>query len=134
MEIISHLLNNPKFLLILAAFNLALSPAMIVGIPVMIINILQLNDAALGLGGYVLTADRPSAFWRPAGPTIPSAGRSPKLSTSKAPFRRIQRQEGAFHQSVKRSVLASKLSPQTVLGKISAAAWRNSAGLVMAGL
>ena len=82
--------------LILAAFNFALSPAMIVGIPVMIINIFQLNDAALGLGGYVLTADRPSALWRPAGPTIPSARHSPKLSTSKAPFRRIQRQEGAF--------------------------------------
>lgn len=55
--------DRPIFIpvvLILAAFNFALSPAMIVGIPVMIINILQLNDAALGLaqgamglGGFV---------------------------------------------------------------------------------
>lgn len=41
-------------ILILAAFNLALSPAMIVGIPVMVINILRLNDAALGLAQGIM--------------------------------------------------------------------------------
>ena len=40
--------------LILAAFNFALSPAMIVGIPVMVVSLLHLSDTALGLAQGVL--------------------------------------------------------------------------------